>query len=470
MGSKIKNYSKLVSTGDVNARKTVLKITEKILRELDSRSVIKQVVRVREDSLYVGETTWDLSKKKNIYVVGAGKACNAMVSGLSEALGEHISKGIAILKCLEPDDNYPGFDIYEGGHPIPNQAGFEASRKIIDLIDSAGPDDLFISLISGGSSALMNCPVEGISLEDEKAVSRLMLASGARIMEINAVRRHISKLNGGRLAQRIENTGAELINLILWDIVGDNLKSNLNMPSKFFGTPVGADNTTVDDAIHAIKKYDLWEKFPATVTAYLTSDKKDIETPKALTDKVTHFVLQVPADACTTAQSICEKAEIASHIITTSLEGESREAGIFLATIAKEIMRHSRPVTAPCFLIVGGESTVNVNKKSGKGGPNQEVCLSFAQEIAGFNGLCVVAVGTDGTDGPTNFAGGITDALTVEKAKQKGIDLYSYMNRHDVHEALKILDSGIITGNTGTNLCDLILIYIPQMKNEKPNG
>lgn len=465
MESKIKNLSALVSKGDVNARKIALEVAEEILRELDSRSVIGKTVALNGNILNVGEKAWDLSKKKNVYVVGAGKACNAMVGALHDILGDRVTKGIAIVKIIEPEDNYPGIDIYEGGHPIPNEVGYEASRRIIDLVDSAGPDDLFISAISGGSSALMSCPVDGISLEDEKAVSRLMLDAGARIMEINAVRRHISKLNGGRLAQRIVEKGAELINLILWDVVGDNFTSNLQMPSRFYGTPVGADNTTVDDAINAIEKYGLSEKLPATVTGYLNSGAKGVETPKELSEKVTNFVLQVPADACATAQAVCKKKGFCSHIITTSLEGESSEAGVFLATIAKEIEEHNRPVEAPCFLIVGGESTVSVSENSGRGGPNQEVALSFAQEIEGHKGICLVAVGTDGTDGPTNFAGGIADALIAERAKETGLDLYSYINRHDVYEALKQLDSGIVTGNTGTNLCDLILIYIPQLKN-----
>ena len=291
-------------------------------------------------------------------------------------------------------------------------------------------------------------------------MSHELLNAGARILEINAVRRHISQVNGGRLAQKIEQTGAELINLILWDVVGDDLKSNLEEPSSFYGTPVGPDNTTLAEAIKVIEKYNLWRKIPKSVISYLRSERDDLETPKDLGDRVCHFVLHVPIDACVIAKSICEKKGIPGYILTTSLEGESREAGIFLASIAKEISLYNRPVDPPCFLIAGGETTVNVGENPGKGGPNQEVVLSFAQEIAGFTGISIAALGTDGTDGPTDFAGGLADSTTGELAELSGMELYEFLNRHDAYEALKGLDDGIITGNTGTNLCDLILVYI----------
>jgi len=458
---KIKNYTNLTVNGDTNAREMVLGVVDSVLKALNSEIVINKAISLKGEILSIGENQWDLRERENIYVVGGGKACNSMVKALSLILGERVTKGIAIVKFIDPEDVYPNIDIYEGGHPIPNRKGYEASLKLLDLVSTAGPGDLFISMISGGSSALMSCPVEGISLEDEMEVSRIMLQAGARIMEINAVRRHISRLNGGRLAQKILATGAELVNLIIWDIVGDNLKSNLNNPSQFFGTPVGADNTTVIDANRAIEKYRLADLLPSSVVAFLKSEKQNIETPKQLDGRVTHYVLQVPADVASTAQYVCEQKQIPSYVLTTSLEGESRELGVFLSSIVKEVLHYGRPVQSPCFLVIGGESTVRVDKSNGKGGPNQEVAISFAREINGLNGVCMAAIGTDGTDGPTDFAGGIVDGETARQATLAKIDLDACLESHESYNALAELKNGIITGNTGTNLCDFILIYIP---------
>ena len=307
----------------------------------------------------------------------------------------------------------------------------------------------------------MSCPVEGISLADEMEVSRIMLQAGARIMEINAVRRHISQVNGGRLAQRILDRGAELINLILWDIVGDDFVSDLENPARFYGTPAGADNTTIEDARRAIEKYDLGQALPESVVSFIHSGDPENETPKELSGKVTHYILQVPADVAEQTKIVSEQMGLPCCILTTSLEGESREVGVFLSSIVKEIQRFQRPMIPPCIVALGGESTVSVGEKvSGKGGPNQEVALSFANEIRNIPGVCMVALGTDGTDGPTDFAGGIADALTAGAVDQANLPLYESLKNHESYKVLSALKNGVITGNTGTNLCDLILIYI----------
>lgn len=208
---KIRNYEELTSHGDTLSRKIVLDITERTLQRLDSYERIKSIMHLDKDILHIGTKTWDLSKKKHVYLLGAGKACNHMAMAVDEILGDRLTKGIAIVKIKEETDRFQNTDVYVGGHPLPNQAGYEACLKILDLVDQAGPDDLFIVVISGGSSALMSCPREGITLEDEIKTTDIMLKSGAGIYEINAIRRHISALNGGMLAKRIQSVGAELI-------------------------------------------------------------------------------------------------------------------------------------------------------------------------------------------------------------------------------------------------------------------
>ena len=209
MQKKIKNREALLSHGDINGRKIVLDITEKTLQHLDAYERIKSIAHMEGDTLCIGSRRWDLSKKRNVYLLGAGKACNHMAMAVDEILGDHLTRGIAIVKIKEDTDVFRKTDVYVGGHPLPNEEGLRACKEIIKLVDSANEDDLFIVVISGGSSALMSCPIEGITLQDEIDTTDVMLKSGAGIYEINAIRRHISAMNGGMLAKRIRERGAE---------------------------------------------------------------------------------------------------------------------------------------------------------------------------------------------------------------------------------------------------------------------
>ena len=220
MQKKIKNREALLSHGDINGRKIVLDITEKTLQHLDAYERIKSIAHMEGDTLCIGSRRWDLSKKRNVYLLGAGKACDHMAMAVDEILGDHLTRGIAIVKIKEDTDVFRKTDVYVGGHPLPNEEGLRACKEIIKLVDSANEDDLFIVVISGGSSALMSCPIEGITLQDEIDTTDVMLKSGAGIYEINAIRRHISAMNGGMLAKRIRERGAELIGFGISDAVG----------------------------------------------------------------------------------------------------------------------------------------------------------------------------------------------------------------------------------------------------------
>ena len=208
---KIRNYNALTSHGDVESRKIVLDITEKTLQKLDASQRIKSIMHMDGSILHIGTKSWDLSKKRHVYLLGAGKACNHMAMAVDEILGDYLTKGIAIVKVAEEADIFHRTDVYVGGLHLLNEEGYHACQKILDLVDQAGPDDLFLVVISGGSSALMSCPIDGITLDDEIQTTDVMLKSGANIYEINAIRRHISAMNGGMLAKRIQSVGAELI-------------------------------------------------------------------------------------------------------------------------------------------------------------------------------------------------------------------------------------------------------------------
>lgn len=457
---KIKNRESLAATGDIASRQVVLEIVEAALQTLDSYQVIRNLLRLDGNILRIGNQKWNLQEKRRLFVVGAGKACNSMARAVEDTLGNQITKGIVIVKQIDDTDSLHRIELAVGGHPLPNEEGLLASRRILDLVNDAGPEDLFIGLISGGSSALMSCPVPGITLGDEMKVTAELLHSGARILEINAVRRHISATNGGRLAQKIEAQGAEMINLIISDSVGNKPTTDPAQPAKFFGTPVGPDSTTLQDARDVLKKYDLLPRIPPSIVEFLHNSNPAHETPKTLGKSIHHFVLQKPADACEAAKRAADRMGLAGLILTTHLEGESREAGIFLAAVAKETALNHRPLAPPCVLIAGGETTTRIDGPCGIGGPSQELALSFALETAGLKGFCIGAIDTDGTDGPSEIAGGITDGTTVERARRKGLNVYERLRAHDSTAILRMVGDEIVTGNTGTNVCDLNVIYI----------
>jgi glycerate-2-kinase len=457
---KIKNLEKLTSTGDIPARKAILEIAELTLQTLDSYNVIRNLLSLDGDILRVGNFEWDLDRKCRLFVIGAGKACYSMAKGVEERLADRINGGLVILKQLEPGDELQRVELVVSGHPLPNRDGLRASKRILNLVEQATPDDLFIGLISGGSSALMNCPVSGITLEDEIKLTEELLNSGARILEINAVRRHMSATNGGRLAQKIEAKGAEMINLIISDVVGDRATADPGQPTKFFGTPVAPDNTTLEDARNVLKKYDLLYRVPKSIAEFFEAEDPTRETPKALGDQIHHFVIQRPADACEAAKRAADQLGHAVLILTTLLEGDSRQAGTFLASVAKEVALNHRPISPPCVLITGGETTTRVDATSGLGGPSQELALGFALEIADLSGFSIASIDTDGTDGPTEIAGGVADCTTVERARLKGLNVYERLMSHDSSRVFRVLGDEIITGNTGTNVCDLNVIYI----------
>ena len=461
---KIKNYKEILHHGDMESRRIVLDITEKTLQRLDSYYRIKSIMRVDGSILHIGCRQWDLNTKRNIYLIGAGKACNHMAMAVEEVLGDQLTKGIVIVKISEGTDVFHKTDVYVGGHPLPNAGGLRACEKIIELVDNSRPDDLFIGVVSGGSSALMCCPIDGISLEDEIAVADIMLKSGADIYEINAIRRHISKFNGGMLAKRIVDTGAELIAFGISDGFGTPPTGDIGIPyEKYLATPFGPDQTTLEDARRVIHDYDVKNSLPKSVVDYLMNTGPEGETPKSFPQN-TYFLINSLPDSCIYAKEISQEMGIPALILTSFLEGEAREVAKVLASIAEEIQKYGNPIHAPCVLIASGEVTTKISGKvSGHGGPSQELTLSFALAASRIPGVCLLSIDSEGTDGTANAAGGVTDSKSYRNALNKGIDIHHALREHVSYEALKQINDILITGNTGTNLCDFNVLYIPKL-------
>ncbi|MGI6169933.1 MAG: glycerate kinase type-2 family protein [Christensenellales bacterium] len=463
MLEKIKNRDVLLSHGDIQARKIVLDITEKTLRKLDSYERIKSMMRREGNLLHIGQCTWDLSLKKHVYLLGAGKACNAMAMAVDEILGDYLTKGIAIVKVSEDKDVYRNTDVYVGGHPLPNEEGFRACKEILKLVDAATPDDLFIVVISGGSSALMSYPIDGITLQDEIDTTDIMLKSGAGIFEINAIRRHISQINGGMLAKHIRKTGAELVGIAISDAVGTPATRNIGEPYRQYrGTPIGPDQTTLEDARRTIINYHVEDRLPKRVVEYLNHCGPEGETPKAFPDN-TYFLLNSLPDSCIYAKKIAEEMGIPAIILTSFLEGESKDAGTFLASVAREIQTYGNPIPAPCVVLCSGETTTKILDNSlvaGHGGPSQEMTVSFAIFAEKTKGCCLLSIDSEGTDGTSCVAGGITDSQSYHFARDEGVNLYRALDSHSCYEALSRIGGAVYTGNTGTNLCDFNIMYV----------
>lgn len=472
MQPKIRNRSELLSAGDCDSRAVVLDIMDAALQRLDAGRRIRSMASRQGDWLTIGARQWDLSKKAHVYVIGAGKACNAMAMAMESILGDRLTHGIAIVKIQDPQDCLTRIKVRVGGHPIPTQAGYDASVEILDLVEQSGPDDLFICLMSGGSSALMSCPVPGISLEDERAATDILLKSGAGIREINAVRRHISRINGGRLAQAIARKGAELIGFNISDAIGNPPTHDISIPwPDFSGTPMGPDQTTFQDALACIRKYNLADRLPASVIRYLSACGPEEETPKAFPQN-TYYQLNTLPDSITAAQQAVAAMGLSSLVLSTFVEGEAKDMGTLLACIAKEIQTYQRPAAPPCVVLSAGESVTTIPDSrciKGHGGPSQEMALSFAVGAAGAPGACLISIDTEGTDGTAPAAGGLADSQSLSAMEQAGVDVYASLREHSSFEALSAAHCAVITGNTGTNLCDLNIMYVPP-KGETQRG
>jgi glycerate 2-kinase len=466
MRLKIRNKNELLAQGVVDSRRVVLEVAEQVLQKLDAYERLKAFVHLEGDLLHIGNRQWDLTRKRHVYVFSAGKAANNMAMAMDDILGQRLTKGVAIVKIVEETDNYANTEVYVGGHPLPNYEGVRGCRRILEIVDRADQDDLFIVCISGGSTALMGYPVDGITLEEKIAATDTMIKSNIRVMDINVIRGHLSQMNRGRLGQRIEKRGAEMIGLNIWDALDWPPLKDYGEPVVMRGTPIGSDYSTFSDAQRIILEHGLVGRLPQNVESYIFNGTETQETPKSIA-RATYFMLNILSDSCRYAAEIASDMGINHMILTTSLEGESKVAGMILAGISKEVQRFHRPIAPPCMIFSAGETStyiLNNGEVKGHGGPSQELTAGFAIIASEAPGACMLSIDTEGTDGTTKMAGGITDSETYHQAVAGGIDLWEALRGHSTYEALSKLGCCVLTGNTGTNLCDFNVLYIPEKK------
>jgi glycerate-2-kinase len=449
----IDNREGLCSHGDREARAFLVDVVDEALSAVHPDRLVPGRVTLRDGTLRVDGRSYDLDAVDEVLVVGAGKGSLALVRAVADALGDRISRGVVVEKYGQGGDpGIDGVEVHEAGHPVPDEAGHRAARRVMDLARGAGEDDLVLACITGGASALLALPVEGVTLDELAGTTRLLLEAGAPIEDVNAVRKHISRIKGGRLAEAVRP--AKTVTLVIVDEVA--------------GEPWGPtvpDPTTFDDALRALERHDLWERVPGSVRDHLGANRgrPEHETPTAEAFErleTRAVVLADAGDVCEAACAAVRARGVEPILLSTVLEGESREVGTCLAGVAKEVAARGRPVEPPCALVSGGETTVTVGEDAGEGGPNQEFALGLALGIGGVDGVAGVAVGTDGTDGPTDLAGGLVDAGTVERAEGLGVDLHRALRDHDSSTALRELGDAVYTGPTGTNVMDLRVILV----------
>ncbi|MDK2869165.1 MAG: glycerate 2-kinase [Pyrococcus sp.] len=443
------NREDLLSQGDVRTKEIALAMMEEAIKSADPYEAVKRVLRIEGDKLIVNGKEFQI--KGDIYVLAFGKAACSMAKAVEEILGDRIREGIAVTKY--------GYSlplkkirVIEAGHPIPDENSVKGAKLGVELAKKVKENDILLVLISGGGSALFTLPEDGISLEDKIKTNELLLKSGAKIYEINTVRKHISKVKGGKLAKLVKGT---LISLIVSDVVGDPLEAIASGPTV-------KDPTTFRDAYRILKLYNLWDKIPESVRRYieLGLEGKVEETLKEDLPNVHNFLIASNALACEAVERKAKELGLNAYILTTTLEGEAREVGIALGSIIEEVYHRNRPFKRPCVLIAGGETTVTIQGEAGLGGPNQELALSIARKIAGLRGVAVLVIDTDGTDGPTDAAGGLVDSYTLEVLKKENIDVEEYLKRHNAYEALKRAKALVITGPTRTNVNSMMIAVI----------
>ena len=437
-----------------NLRDKALRIFKAAVEEVDPYQAVKRYLHRKSSRLYVGTKLYQLDDFKRVFVVGGGKAAASMAKAVEEVLGDRIEAGLINVK-YGYTEKLKLIKVNEAGHPIPDKSGMQGCIEILNLLSQTKSDDLVICLISGGGSALLPLPCEGITLEEKRRTTELLLKCGATIQEINAVRKHISKIKGGRLA--CAAYPSELITLILSDVIGDDL-------AVIASGPTVPDKSTFLDAKEVLRRYELLDKLPGSIIRHIQQgiEGKIPETPKenkTIFRRAFNLIVGSNVLAIRGAEKKAKELGFNTLFLSSSIEGEAKEIAKVHAAIAREILSTGNPIPPPACVISGGETTVTV-KGDGLGGRNLEFALAAGMEIEGLDGVVILSAGTDGTDGPTDAAGGIVDGSTVKRAKKLGLDPKKYLERNDSYHFLKQLDDLVITGPTRTNVMDIRVVLV----------
>ncbi len=440
-------------------RAKLIDIYQSALKAADPYGAVMGHLVLTSDVLSAAGTTYDLKGFRRIIVIGAGKGTASMARAVEDILGDRIEQGIIVVKY---GHTVPLRKIVqrEAAHPLPDEAGLHATADIMELLKKAGEETLVICLLSGGASSLLVAPVEGITLNDKRVMTDLLLSAGADIQELNSVRKHLSAVKGGRLAEIAYP--ATIMSVILSDVIGDRL-------DVIASGPTVPDSTGFRDALNVIHRYSLERKIPNGVFSLLHLGVTGVirDTPKegaVFFKKASNIIVGSIRQSIEAARVRAADLGFEPRLLTPELQGEAREAARFLAQTAFSVQERMKAGERRC-LLSGGETTVTIRGK-GKGGRNQELALAFALEIGGREGISLLSAGTDGTDGPTDAAGAVVDGTTAAKALQQGMNPGEYLANNDSYTFFRKLDeltgeqTHLMTGPTGTNVMDLQIVFV----------
>jgi hydroxypyruvate reductase len=423
---------------------------------VDPRQAVLRALRRSGDVLRLADQEYDLGQVRRVLLVGAGKAGAPMAAGTAEILGSDLTDGLVIVK-----EGHAGFlgvppavKIVEAGHPVPDERGVAGTRKLVALLDDLTPEDLVICLISGGGSALLTLPAEGVNQPDLQELTRLLLASGADIEEINTLRRHLDLMKGGGLARRA--APAQILTLILSDVIGNPLEA-------IASGPTAPDPTSFAEALEILQRYDMLEKMPPGIRRRIQAGVGDDhpENP-GLGDPVFSRVQNVIVGSNrTAAEAAIRQAKAEGYqtlLLTTSLQGEACAVGRLLASLARGIVEDGLPLPRPALVIAGGETTVKI-QDAGLGGRNIEMALGGVRDLGGLQDVALITLATDGGDGPTDAAGAVATGDTLQRAVALGFDPDAYLDRNDSYNFFDPLGDLLKPGPTLTNVNDLAFVF-----------
>lgn len=433
-------------------REDALAIFRAGVEAVEPGRAVRKHLRLARGALVAGERRLPLHPRSRVWVVGAGKAAVPMAAAVEEILAERVAGGLVVTRYGHGGP-LRQVELREAGHPVPDEAGVAAASDLAALLGRVQPGDVVICVVSGGGSALLPSPPDGISLREKQEVTRLLLACGATIGEMNAVRKHLSRLKGGGLARLAQP--AALITLVLSDVVGDRL-------DVIASGPTVPDPTTFADALEVLTRRRIASRVPAAVLARLEAGARgDLpETPKPddpIFRRTVNVLVGTNALAVAAAERRARALGYRTLVLSTTVTGEAREVAAVHAAVAREMAATGRPLRRPGCVLSGGETTVTL-RGGGRGGRNQELVLATALGISGVEGVLILSAGTDGTDGPTDAAGAMADGETVSRARAAGLDPRAALDANDAYPFFQALGDLVVTGPTRTNVMDLRLV------------
>ena len=434
-------------------RSDALHLFKDAIKTVDAYSSIVEHLSLKNNIFTVSDIfgkrkIYDLSKYKNIYVVGAGKASAKMSEAVEAILGERISAGLVITKYKFSNKKLKRIKIDEAAHPVPDENGIKATERIIEICKKASKNDLLIFLLSGGASSLLTYPEVNISLNDLQHLNQMLLDTGLSIHEMNAIRKQVSKVKGGKLAEIARP--ADILTLVISDVIGDNVDIIGSAPTK-------SNSATADDALKILLKYNLMKKIPSSVKDFILAKKsgKDPNINERNVDAVEPdiFIIANNQMALNGIRISAEKLGYKAEIVSNTLSGEAR---VTAKEIVESVFEKTISDIKQCF-IFGGETTVTI-KGNGKGGRNQELCLAAAINLKGMDNIVLLSCGTDGNDGPTDAAGAICDGKTILRAEKLKLNADCYLKENNSYNFFSKLNNLVKIQPTQTNVMDVVIV------------